>query len=104
MSIDLRENYIATQSIVIQALGRVGNYFYLNPEINIKEHLKKIKGINWNRNVKVWYLRAISETGRIITNKNAAVLIANVLKMEMNIPLSVEAQNIENNLQKTTSN
>ena len=25
--VDLRENYIATQNIVIQALGRVGNYF-----------------------------------------------------------------------------
>lgn len=28
--VDLRENFIATQSIVIQAFGRVGNYFYTN--------------------------------------------------------------------------
>lgn len=102
--VDLRENYIATQNIVIQALGRIGNYFYTNPKSNMKECMKKLDGINWSRNARIWYLRAISETGRIITNKKAAVLISNVIKMEMNIPLSSEEQNAENVLQKTISN
>ena len=31
--VDLRENFIATQSIVIQAFGRIGNYFTLTPII-----------------------------------------------------------------------
>lgn len=102
--LELRENYIATQNIVIQALGRIGNYFYTNPKSDMKECMKKLDHINWNRNAKIWYLRAISETGRIITNKKAAVLIANVMKMEMNIPFSPEEQNAENFLQKTISN
>ena len=102
--VDLRENYIVTQNIVIQAFGRIGNYFYTNPKSNMKEYMKKLDGINWSRNARIWYLRAISETGRIITNKKAAVLIANVIKMEMNIPLSSEEQNAENTLQKTISN
>lgn len=102
--ISLREKYIATQSIVIQALGRLENYFYMNPEVDMKKYIKRLDNINWNRNAKVWYLRAISETGRIITNKKAAVLIANVMKKEMEIPLSKEEQNAENALQKIINN
>ena len=99
--VDLREQYIATQNIVIQALGRVGNYFYNNPNINMHECIEKLDKVDWNRNARIWYLRAISETGRIITNKKAALLIANVLKAEMKIPLSEEEQKAEDALQKT---
>jgi DNA sulfur modification protein DndB len=99
--VDLREQYIATQNIVIQALGRVGNYFYNNPNINMHECIEKLDKVDWNRNARIWYLRAISETGRIITNKKATLLIANVLKAEMGIPLSEEEQKAEDVLQKT---
>lgn len=101
--VDLREKYIATQSIVIQALGRMGNYFYTHPEVEMQKCIKKLDNINWNRSAKVWYLRVISATGRIITNKKAAMLISNVMKKEMEIPLSKEEQNAENVLQKTIS-
>ncbi|MDD3240515.1 MAG: DNA sulfur modification protein DndB [Lachnospira sp.] len=93
--VDLRQNYIATQSIVIQALGRVGNYFYLNRDLKADEYLKKIDSINWSRNARQWYMRAISKNGRIITNKKAALLIANVIKKEMDIPLSREETDAE---------
>ena len=99
--VDLREQYIATQSIVIQALGRLGNYFYSNPKADLRKCVEKLDKINWKRNAEVWYLRAISETGRIITNKKAALLIANVLKTEMGIPLTKEEQNAEDALLKT---
>jgi len=99
--VDLREQYIATQNIVIQALGRLGNYFYSNPKTDMQQCIEKLEKINWNRNAGIWYLRAISETGRIITNKKAAMLIANVLKTEMGLPLSKEEQNAEDALEKT---
>src|SRR5699024_8159681 len=38
--VDLRENYIATQSIVIQALGRIGHYLFMHPEIDLDSCLK----------------------------------------------------------------
>jgi len=98
--VDLRENYIATQSIVIQALGRVGNYFYINRDLNMIDYLKKIDSINWNRNVRQWYLRAISKSGRIITNKKAALLISNVIKNEIGIPLSYEEADAEETYKK----
>lgn len=97
--VDLRENYIATQGIVIQAFGRIGSYLYENgidPEIQL-EHLEQI---NWSRNAKQWCLRAIGKNGRIITNKKAALLIANVIKKELGITLSNEENNAESSLEK----
>ena len=98
--IDLRENFIATQSIVIQAFGRVGNYFYTS-EVNLEEYLEKIEKINWSRNAKQWYLRAVSKNGRIITNKKAAMLIANVIKKAIGISLTQEEKNAEKFLKNT---
>jgi DNA sulfur modification protein DndB len=40
-------------------------------------------------------LRAISKNGRIITNKRAALLISNVIKNEIGIPLSCEEADAE---------
>lgn len=97
--LDLRENFIATQSIVIQAFGRVGNYFYSN-NINPEQYMKKIEKINWSRNSKQWYMRAVGKNGRIITNKKAAMLIANVIKRNIGIPLTQEENNAEDSLRK----
>ena len=101
--IDLRENYIATQSIVIQALGRIGNYLFQHQEIDMEECLAKLDYVNWHRGSQQWYLRAINQNGRIITNKKAALLIANVIKNTVGIPLSVDEIAAENALQKTIS-
>lgn len=98
--VDLRENFIATQSIVIQAFGRIGNYMFSH-ELDPKSNLSNVEKINWSRNAKQWYMRAVGKNGRIITNKKAAVLIANVIKKELGIPLTQEEMNAEEYLQKT---
>lgn len=83
--VDLRENYIATQGIVIQALGRVGRFFYDHPDEDIKEKMINLSVINWRRNARQWKNRAIRENGRIITNKHAAILIGNVIKKQLGL-------------------
>lgn len=98
--VDLRENYIATQGIVVQALGRVGNYFYTNPKIKVEDCICGLRDINWSRSAKIWFLRAIRSNGRIITNKKAGMLIANVIKQELQIPLSTNEQDMERDLEK----
>lgn len=98
--IDLRENYIASQGIVIQALGRLGNYFYEHPEYRMEDYLPKLNDINWKRSSKQWKLRAIRDNGRIITNKNAAVLIGNVIKKHLSLPLSDDEQLAEEKFEK----
>lgn len=93
--VDLRENFIATQGIVIRALGRVGNYLYLNQENNLEMVIKGIRNLNWSRNASIWRLRAISNNGRIISNNKAAILIGNVIKEHLNLPLSQIENNVE---------
>ena len=98
---DLREKYIATQGIVIQAFGRIGAFFYQNPEINMKVSLQGLKSIDWSRDVSIWHMRAINQNGRIITNKRAATLIGNVIKGAIGLPLSPDEAFAENQLQNT---
>ena len=97
--VDLRENFIATQSIVIQAFGRVGSYLYSHQN-EMKKTMANIEKINWSRNARQWYMRAVGKNGRIITNKKAALLIANVIKQQIGIQLSQEELNAEEALKK----
>jgi len=99
--IDLRENYIVTQSIVIRALGRIGNYLLQHQEIDMEECLTRLEHVNWHRGSRQWYLRAINQNGRIITSKKAELLIANAIKNILGIPLSADEIAAENALQKT---
>lgn len=92
--VDLRENYISTQNIVIQAFGRVGNYLYTQQD-EMETALNKVENIDWHRKAKHWYMRAVGKRGRIITNKKAAMLIANVIKQQTGIPLTQEELHAE---------
>lgn len=85
--VDLRENYIITQSVIIQVLGRLGNYFYLNQNMNLTEMLKELNRVDWRRTASVWKLRTIRENGRMINNEDAIILTCNVIKQILSIPL-----------------
>lgn len=85
--VDLRENYIITQSVIIQVLGRLGNYFYLNPKEDLSEVLKGLNKIDWRRSASVWKHRTIRENGRMINSEDAIILTCNVVKKSLSIPL-----------------
>ena len=88
--VDLRENYIVTQAIVIQALGRIGNAFLSRPEYDIEKTLHGLKKIDWKRNAECWQLRAIKANGRMISGETAVLLTANVIKQELGLPLNTD--------------
>ena len=85
--VDLREKYIVTQAVIIQVLGRLGNFFFANPNYPIEKSLKKLKEINWRRDCDDWTMRTIRANGRMINNEEAITLTCNVLKHYLNIPL-----------------
>lgn len=85
---ELREHYIATQAVVIQAFGRIGAYLYDNPEYGLDKYLPKISEINWKRNSDDWKLRVIRSNGRMINNADAIILAGNVIKRYINLPLT----------------
>ena len=86
--VDLRENYIITQAIVIQALGRIGNVFLSQPGFDIEKTLRGLKKIDWRRNAECWQLRAIKANGRMISGETAVLLTANVIKQDLGLPLT----------------
>lgn len=90
--VDLRENYIVTQGVVIQALGVIGAHFYKHPELDMKTSLKKLRKIDWRRNATQWRLRVIRADGKIITSNKAINLVAIQIKKEIEIALSDEEE------------
>ncbi len=99
--VDLRENYIITQGVVIQALGAIGACFYNNSQINMEKTLSKLRTIDWKRNAPQWRLRVIRADGKIITSNKAIALTAIQIKKELDLELSEEEKDKEKQFQNS---
>lgn len=95
--IDLRENYIITQGVVMQAFGVIGFYFYKNKKIDMNGYLINLKNIDWKRSSLQWRLRVIRTDGKIITSNKAINLTAIQIKKEIGLKLSEEEELKERN-------
>ena len=84
--VDLREQYIASQAVVIQALGKLGAYLYDNSREDISV-LKGLEKINWKRSNSVWKLRVIRNNGRMINSEKSISLAAIAIKNMLGIDL-----------------
>lgn len=90
--VDLRENYIVTQGVVIQALGYVGAYFLSNPDVGMQEAVSLLNKIDWKRSAACWKFRVIRADGKILTSNKAIILAANQIKQQLGIPLTQDEQ------------
>lgn len=90
--VDLRENYIVTQGVVIQALGLIGAYFYKNSGRKMESFLVNLREIDWRRSAPQWKLRVIRSDGKIITSNKAINLTAIQIKKVIGIDLSEEEE------------
>ena len=97
--IDLRENYIVTQAVTIQVLGRLGNFFISNPSYKMEDILSKLQEVNWRRDCEDWKLRTIRSNGRMIVNEEAIILTCNILKKQLGLPLDDFEQTKEQTFQ-----
>ena len=95
---NLREEYILTLGVTLNAFGRLGYYFYSSKE-NL-EKLKQLDTIDWLRSNSEWVGRLINKQGKIINNEDAIVKIANYLKIKMGIKLSKEEKVKENDIRR----
>ena len=92
---ELREQYLATQAVVIQAFGRIGAFLYDNPKYSVDDFAPLIRKINWKRNADDWRLRVIRSNGRMINNADAILLAANIIKKYTSIPLTDDEKTAE---------
>jgi len=98
--VDLREQYIVTQAIIIQALGVLGNYYFCHPKVNMEQSVAGIENVDWLRSADCWKDRVIRSNGKIINSTDAARLACNVLKRVIGIPLDHEDQMYEDKFSK----
>lgn len=92
----LRNEYVHSHGITIQAFARLGNILLTQYSHQWKSVLPKLISINWSRhNQKTWAGRMLN-AGKITKSKNTIILVTNYLQNILAIPLAPEAQEIEN--------
>ena len=86
----LRENYIVTLAITINAFGKLGRFFYDNPKHNMNKYLFKLQTIDWLRSNEIWIGRTIRKDNKVLNSEEAVSLTCTVIKREIGLPLSKE--------------
>lgn len=95
---DLRENYMLTLSVTLNAFGRLGRYFY--EHIEELDKLKGLNNIDWMRNNVDWQGRALDNNGKVIANEDAIIKICAYIKLNLNVALTKEEEKKENELRR----
>jgi DNA sulfur modification protein DndB len=92
---EVRQEYIHSHGIVLQALGKAGNALLHTPTDHWKNSLKSLKKIDWSRaNAKLWEGRAML-AGRVQKADQNVTLTTNLLKRFLKVSLSSEEQRVE---------
>ncbi len=88
---DLRENYIITLAITLHALGRLGRFFYDNPEVIMNDYIPKLSSIDWLRsNEENWKGRTIRPNGKVMNSDEAIILTCSKIKSLIGLTLTKE--------------
>ncbi len=85
-SSELRELYIHSHGVMLQAMGQIGHEL-LNNQKNWKKPLKQLKYIDWARANEDWEGRAMIH-GRISKARINVLLTGSYIKKHLNIPLN----------------
>lgn len=100
LSSEMREDYIYSHGIALQALAKAGNALIKKYPKSWKKRLAALSDIDWSRgNAKLWEGRAMVG-GRISKASTNVTLTINVLKSALGLSLEDEEQRIEEAYQK----
>jgi DNA sulfur modification protein DndB len=92
---EVREGFIHSHGIALQAIGKAGNTLLLKHPKDWKKKLAALEKINWSRsNAKVWEGRAMS-LGVLQKRNSNIILTTNVILKALGLPLAPEDQKIE---------
>ena len=92
---EVREGFIYSHGIALQALGKAGNGLLRDAGAKWKSRLAALSEIDWSRsNTRLWEGRAL--VGGVVSKvTNNVILTTNVVKMALKLPLSSEEQKVE---------
>lgn len=87
---ELREDYICSHSVVIQALGITG--YHLLKDADWKSKLNLLQKVDWRRNNPEWRGVVIAANGRIVNSRPVVKLTSMLLRKKLNLPLTAEEE------------
>lgn len=97
---ELRINYIIGHGLFFEAIGLVGNFLRKNYQQDWKKYISKLSSVDWLRqNSELWEGRAI-KNGRVLKNAQTIKLTAIQIKKQLDLPLTEQEQQIENEFRK----
>jgi len=92
---EVREGYIHSHGIALQALGKAGNSLLIQYPKDWRKHLDALKRIDWSRsNAKIWEGRAMIG-GKVSKVSSNIILTTNVIKKTLSLPLDEEERRVE---------
>lgn len=92
---EVRQSYVHSHAIVLQALGNIGSVIADLPKTKQKSHLKLLAHLDWRRsNSKTWEGRCMSG-GRMQKSSSNVALTTNLLKNQIGLSLTPEEQRLE---------
>ena len=97
---EIREGYIHSHGIALQAIGKAGNALLQGNPSGWKSRLKGLAQIDWSRkNARVWEGRALigGKVSKVTTN---ITLTTNVIKRQLGIELGPDEQKVEDALNR----
>ena len=101
---EVREGFIHSHGIALQALGIAGNSLYKLYPKDWRKRLVALKKIDWSRsNAKLWEGRAMigGKVSKVSTN---IILTTNAIKKALSLPLGEDQQRVEAALGHKTRN
>lgn len=99
---DVRMNFVVGHGVFFEAIGIVGNYLKQTDSINWKNHIQKLKDVDWSRESGYWEGRVI-KNGRVQKNTQTVKLTAIQIKKILNLPLSEQEEKLESEFLKGAS-
>lgn len=100
--LELRECSITTQSVLIQALGRVGCKMMDMSKAEMASYLSLLRKIDWNRSAPMWKLRVVNIDGKIIGKSTGIILAANAIQQSIGLALNDDESSKEAKFRQTT--
>lgn len=96
---DLRQTWIHSNGVVLVAFGRFGDAIMAERPETWRQDMAPLRRLDWSRTNPEWDGRAVV-LGKLSKTTQSLALMANHMKIAVNLPLSTDEQRLEDEFQR----